>query len=370
MTSVPSGESGGFVATLGRDTVHLERFTRTGNTVAGTILVRTPAFRVINWSMTVDASGRPQRYDVSASDAKDAAILNGVAGTLSFVGDSVTRDAYRNGQRETSRLAAPNGAFAAPGLPYVGVSYLMYEAALADARRRADSSIYLVSMLPAATAIQKNRAWFIGPDSAELNYFGVARSGYKFDARGALLRADWTGTTYRYKVTRVADVDIERIANAWKMTELAGGGVGPLSPRDSSKARVGNADVSIDYSRPAARGRNIWGDVVPWNKVWRLGADVATHFATSADLVIGDANIPAGRYTLWMVPSENAPSLIVSSAVNVFGTAYTPAKDFARIPLRRVDGRPPVERLTIGVDAGLLMIQWGEIAWSVPMRAR
>ena len=53
------------------------------------------------------------------------------------------------------------------------------------------------------------------------------------------------------------------------------------------KGVVGAAALTVDYSRPAARGRAIWGALVPWNRVWRLGADMATHFTTSADIVIG-----------------------------------------------------------------------------------
>jgi hypothetical protein len=184
-----------------------------------------------------------------------------------------------------------------------------------------------------------------------------------------LTRADWTGTTYRYRVDRLPDVDLEPIARAWSAAELASRGFGALSPRDSTRATLGTAHLTIDYSRPAVRGRQIWGAVVPWNAVWRLGADMATHFSTDADLTIGGTAIPAGRYTLWMMPSESDPRLIVSRAVNVFGTQYDPSKDLARIPLTRRSA-DQAERLTLSVGDGALVIHWADVAWSVPVAVK
>ena len=140
------------------------------------------------------------------------------------------------------------------------------------------------------------------------------------------------------------------------------------TPRDSVIAQVESSQITIDYSRPARRGRVVWGDVVPTNIVWRLGADMATHFTTSADILVGDTRVPAGRYTLWMLRSGENAALIVSSAVNVFGTGYNPARDFARIPMQRTTIAPAVERLTLAVRNGTLRIEWADVAWVVPLR--
>jgi hypothetical protein len=72
---------GGFIARLGNDTVHVERFERDGNKITGTILQRTPTFRVIRWTMMFDASGNPARYESSGTDASGASLLNGIAGS-------------------------------------------------------------------------------------------------------------------------------------------------------------------------------------------------------------------------------------------------------------------------------------------------
>jgi hypothetical protein len=367
-------ERGAFLARLGTDTVHLERFERNGNTISGVVLQRTPTFRTIQWTMTLDANGNPSRYEAKTTDAAGAPMLNGVTGTMDFGRDTIVRTAYRNGQMETQRLAAPNGAVPSPGLPYVGVTYLSYEWAFDALRRRltsgGDTALYLLTLLAAQAAPGKTRAWIVGTDSAELSYFGVAKSGYRFDRAGRLMSSDWTGTTYRYRVERLADANLEPVARAWSAAERSKRGFGALSPRDSMKATLGSARLTIDYSRPSVRGRQIWGSVVPWDAVWRLGADMATHFTTDVDLTIGDTAVPAGRYTLWMLPSETAPKLIVSRAVNVFGTNYDPSKDLARISLTRSRAPEPSERLTLSVDGGALAIRWADVVWSVPVAAK
>ena len=183
-------ERGGFIARLGNDTVHIEQFERSGNVITGTVLQRTPTFRMIRWSMSLDANGNPLKYDAKATDASGAPLLNGVTGSLEFARDTIVRTAYRNGQSETARVFAPNGAVPSPGLPYVGVTYLSYEWAFAALRKRVasggDSALFQLSMLAAQLAPSKTPAWIVGKDSAELSYFGVAKSGYKFDARGRL----------------------------------------------------------------------------------------------------------------------------------------------------------------------------------------
>ena len=370
-----ASDRGGFVATLGNDTVHIERFQRSGYSLSGTIVTRVPATRVIHWSMTLDGRGRPARYTVETTRPDGTPTrANWSAGSMTFSGDSIVRETLRNGAPETQRLAAAKATYPAPLLPYIGVSFLMHELAFREARSRAatdgDSSVYSVSMMGSQSRPQRARVWLVAADSAELDYFGVTRSGYRFDPAGRLLRADWTLTTYRYRIARVPEVDVVALARRWADAERAGGAFGALSPRDTARGSTGSAQLVVDYSRPAKRGRVVWGDVVPWGRVWRLGADMATHLSTSADIVIGTTPVPAGRYTLWMLPSPDSAMLVVNRQVNIFGTNYNAAQDLTRIPLSRQRTGAPVERLTITPTETALLIAWDDVVWSVPIRAR
>jgi hypothetical protein len=147
--------------------------------------------------------------------------------------------------------------------------------------------------------------------------------------------------------------------------------MGALSPRDTSRGTVGELAVMVDYSRPSKRGRKVWGDVVPWGRVWRLGADFATHVVFSTDARIGDADVAAGTYTLWMLPDERGTSqLIINRQTRIFGTNYNPSHDLVRIPLRREAVSPAIERLVVEVEAGRLWIRWDDLAWSVALARR
>jgi hypothetical protein len=369
-----AAQQGGFVATLGTDTVHAEEFNRTGNTLRGTIATRVGATKVIRWEIAFDQAGNPLVYHAEAFDGSGAPLRSdGAVASLTYSADSLIKQILSKGEMVTQRVATPVSAWPTPSIPYIGVSYLMYEFAFASLRERTrmapDSIVYLAYTFTGAPNPVRKRAWLVAPDSAELDYFGVARSGYRFDAEGALIRADWTGTTYGYRVARVARLDVDAIARRWHDADVAGKAFGALSPRDSVIGIIGTATVSIDYSRPARRGRTIWGDVVRPGVVWRLGADIATHFATPADLMIGDTRIPVGRYTLWMLyRADGSGLLVVNSKVNIFGTGYDPRADIARIPLTRQDRQPPAERLTLSVTGRALEIAWGDVRWSVATR--
>jgi hypothetical protein len=356
------------VATLGVDTVHIERFTREGNRLEGTILTRTPVTRRVHYTMTFDAAGRPSRYEMETL-AGDGTPLSppGNAGSFTYLPDSVIRVTRWGDQVDTTRIPSPAPPYPTPTTPFIGVSYLMYQLAFADARRRAptpDSVIYLLTMIPRQTTPEARRVWILGADSAEMSYFGQAKSGYRLDRAGELVRADWTGTTYRYRVSRIAAPDLDALGRAWTAADARGANMGPLSPRDSTTATLGGATITVDYSRPARRGRTIWGDVVPWGSVWRLGADFATHLQTTADLTIGGRPLPAGTYTLWMLPVEGGETqLIINSQTRIFGTQYNPARDLVRVPLTREPLLEPVERLTIVVEGGRFWIRWGNAGW-------
>jgi len=77
-----------------------------------------------------------------------------------------------------------------------------------------------------------------------------------------------------------------------------------LSPEGSASFNYEQYDVSMNYSRPSMRGRTIFGELVPYNTVWRTGANEATTFNTKTDLEIGGQTLPAGEYTLWTIPGE------------------------------------------------------------------
>jgi hypothetical protein len=193
------------------------------------------------------------------------------------------------------------------------------------------------------------------------------------DGDGRILGYDARGTVVKVVATRVADVDVLAVARQFAARDAAGQGAGPISPRDTVQARFSGASLTVDYGRPSKRGRTTFGGLVPWNEVWRTGADAATQFTTTRDLLLGDTELKAGSYTLWTQPTESGATLIVNGQVGQWGTEYNAQRDVARIPLtvRHLD--QPVERFTIdftSAGGGELRMRWDTTEWVVPMRVK
>ena len=148
-----------------------------------------------------------------------------------------------------------------------------------------------------------------------------------------------------------------------------------LSPRDTTEQTVGGARLLVDYGRPSKRGREIFGGLVPWNQVWRTGANEATHFVTNKDLAIGGTKVPAGTYTLYTLPAPDGWKLIINKQTGQWGTEYDQAQDLARIDMR-VEKRPePLEQFTIAIEpqgqqGGVLRLAWDTTQASVPFTVK
>jgi hypothetical protein len=148
-----------------------------------------------------------------------------------------------------------------------------------------------------------------------------------------------------------------------------------------STAHSGPAWMTIDYGQPHARGREVFGGVVPFGEVWRLGANLATHLTVDLNVRIGELPVPAGSYTLYLLPHETGAELIVNRELRQWGTEYDASLDLGRVPLRSRALPEEVQSLTIALEPrfpqpegelpeGLLRISWGRTEYSVPWRVQ
>jgi len=137
--------------------------------------------------------------------------------------------------------------------------------------------------------------------------------------------------------------------------------------------RVANTEITVTYSRPVARGRALFGALVPYDQVWNPGADQATAVALTRDVQINDQPLQAGKYSLWTIPRPEAWTVIFSKAADVYHTPYPGEdQDALRLDIRAEKG-PHMEALTFyfptveGKDT-VLRLHWGELM--VPMAIR
>ena len=155
---------------------------------------------------------------------------------------------------------------------------------------------------------------------------------------------------------------------------------GDKSQRPSPPASVscdlgGGKTIKTDYSSPRMRGRTIYGDLVPYGRVWRTGANEATTFVTSADVLVGGATVPAGSYTIFTIPNPDKWTLIISKGTGEWGTEYPgPDKDLARVEIKVSKLPSSVENFTIAYDKSAsgctLQMDWETTRASVEISAK
>ena len=123
----------------------------------------------------------------------------------------------------------------------------------------------------------------------------------------------------------------------------------PLSPPATAQCKFSDGkSITVNYSSPRAKGRKIYGGLVPFGQVWRTGANEATSFVTDTDLTIGGKDVPAGSYTIFTVPTEDKWTLIINKKTGEWGTPYKYESDeLGRMDMQVSKTSAPVENFTI-----------------------
>jgi len=176
------------------------------------------------------------------------------------------------------------------------------------------------------------------------------------------------------------------IATLLVVVEVFGGGVARAAPAGAGLPRVeraapratvdqqiGWARVGIEYGRPETRGRKVFGEMVPFDRVWRLGSDEATRLVTDAEIALGALVVPAGSYSLFVVPHPRTWTLVVNKVADQWGAwNRNPAQDLGRIELDVETLEAPVDALTLALEptgerSAVLAIAWELMRVTVPV---
>jgi Protein of unknown function (DUF2911) len=150
----------------------------------------------------------------------------------------------------------------------------------------------------------------------------------------------------------------------------------PLSPPAEASVKFDDGKtVTIEYSRPSMRSRKIFGGLVPYDKVWRTGANDATSLKTDVDLTIGGANVPAGSYTLYTLPGMKSWKLIINKQTGQWGTEYSEGQDLARVDMKVTQKNAGMETFTISLDktsatSATLKLDWENTIASVDVQEK
>lgn len=360
-------DTSAYVLRIGRDTSHAQVIIRDGSSVNVHAVRRIPSVREVRTRMTLHADGTILRMEETAWEPFAGENVVPVARSATHVqGDSTIVEVETSAGAR--RFAFEGRAHVANALDLVGVLPLIAASA---------------PPTPGDSIVSRQFAFTLGirplvirRESADRVSFGSSLMGTiraRLDDDGRVVAIDGTGSSINYTGERVPALSIDSVTRVFAERERRDGAVGSTSPRDSVITSIADGSVMVNYGRPSRRGREIFGGIVPWDRVWRTGANQATHLHTDRTLRFGDTEVLPGSYTLWTLPSQTGWTLIVNAQTGQWGTDYDSSHDLVRVPMSVRTLSDPVEQFTILIEpqsgGGVLRLRWDRMEASTPFRA-
>jgi hypothetical protein len=382
--NAPKEERYGFLAMLGLDTISIESITRQGNTLTSDEVDRFPGVRIRHTVVDLNDDGSIRHLVMNIqtpsepSGQRDRKVVADVAGNKVHLS-------------KTDSIGTVNRDFSTGGsivVAHVQQMYSLYELYFAAALKKAAAS-----KLAAGRPVQMRQFYIdrefdrfplgqatVNPldgGKIEITHDWLSGTGEAMmDSAGNMLSYSGARTTYDVRVKRLASPpDVKGIADRFERKETQGGNVKSLSIRDTTRAQIGNSIFTIDYGRPLLRGRTLVGDVIPYDRVWRTGANAATQFTTSTPIRLAGMQVPAGTYTLFTAPHTNGVDLIVNKQTRQWGTEYNPSLNLGIARINSQVSAESVEEFTISIIPsdnrhGTLVLEWGSIKWIAPIEVQ
>jgi hypothetical protein len=146
------------------------------------------------------------------------------------------------------------------------------------------------------------------------------------------------------------------------------------SPPATATGKVNGATITIDYSSPSVKGRQIWGGLVPYNKIWRAGANEATIFTTDKAIQVEGKSLPAGKYSLFATPGEKQWTIIFNSETGQWGVNHSeeanldPKKNVLEVTVTSKTLNTVQEKLVYTVTAGGFSLTWDKLTVPVSIK--
>jgi hypothetical protein len=359
-------EHASYIVRLGTDTIMAESFSRTQRVIDGVVVERSPIATVIHYVLALDADGHITHFDAAerpAADTAGKANWHAVGRRVGGGFDIVEQDGDRTRHRV---LPAP-----AEAIPAIGRSIGLYEIITGRLRCSGLDSMSVPLLDLDSLTVTRRTVRRLGADTIVIPFVFPRGERARVDSTGRILGVSGLATTFKWITESVDGLDVRAIARSFADRERTGGAFGTLSSRDTARATIDGAHIAINYGRPSKRGRAIFGTLVPWGEVWRMGADLATHLTTDRALALGTLHVPAGTYTLYALPSQADWQLVVNRQTGQSGVVYNQAADLGRVTIHATSVRAPVERLTIAIEqtgtkGGIIKISWDDRVAEAP----
>ena len=318
-------DSAAVIIRLGTDTIAVERWVRRSDRLESVLVERSPRTNVRRLTAQLDARGQITHVTIDQQQPR----------------------------------VPPAGA-----IPTPGGFYAPYAFAFMNAAHARDSLV--TQQLLSGEAPQAFQFRRVGTDHFDLvNSAGTTTMRARLNRHGQLLWIDAPPST---TVERVPWLDIDALARNFSARDQRGQGLGVLSPTDTLRTQTAGANLTVMYSKPGARGRTVFGGLVPYGRVWRTGANDPTQLEVSRPVRIGELRLEPGKYTLTTIPQRDRWQLIVSRSG---ATANDPAQEVGRAVMASRATAEYHEHFTIALsptrEGATLQMRWENTEASIPI---
>ena len=143
----------------------------------------------------------------------------------------------------------------------------------------------------------------------------------------------------------------------------------PASSAEVATGKINGATITIKYGSPSVKARQIWGGLVPFNEVWRAGANEATTFETDKDLMVEGSKLPAGKYSFFVIPNEKECTVIFNKIAKQWGSGkYNEKEDQLRVKVKPEVAKVSAEKLVYTIAKNKIVLGWEK--WNIPLKVK
>ncbi|MGZ9736186.1 DUF2911 domain-containing protein [Flavobacterium sp. GNP002] len=143
----------------------------------------------------------------------------------------------------------------------------------------------------------------------------------------------------------------------------------PTSTKEVVTGKIDGATITINYGSPSVKGREIWGKLVPFNQVWRAGANDATTFETDKEVTIEGSKLPAGKYSFFVIPNEKECVIIFNKEAKQWGAyKYKEKEDQLRVTVKQKVAKAKAEKLAYVIEKNAVSLNWDN--WTIPFSVK
>ncbi|MDI5888743.1 DUF2911 domain-containing protein [Flavobacterium yafengii] len=143
----------------------------------------------------------------------------------------------------------------------------------------------------------------------------------------------------------------------------------PTSTKEVVTGKINGATITINYGSPSVRAREIWGKLVPFNQVWRAGANDATTFETDKEITVEGSKLPVGKYSFFVLPNDKECIIIFNKEAKQWGAyKYKEKEDQLRVTVKQKVAKSKVEKLAYTIDKNTITLSWDN--WDIPVSVK